>query len=241
MAKTRGGLVPATIGKAGGSPKVDCMFNPSEYKIQKSNSYSPGNNVGKSTPDKKFQQGQPATLTLKLYFDTYQDGPDAEPVTKYTDTLFALMTIEAGNGKEPPDVEFKWGTFTFKGRITQLGVNFTLFDYSGTPLRATADLTLTEKPGPAIAAQTAARGWEGQTVRKTADASIVGIAAKFSGSPANYRTIADLNNIDNPNKIPNGATIKVPTSPPAPPPPPPPNPPAPPTAPPVPQPPRRPV
>jgi hypothetical protein len=236
MAKTRGGLVPATIGKVGGSPKVDCMFNPSEYKLSKSNSYSAGNKVGKTNADKKFEQGQARQLTLKLYFDTYQDGPDAEPVTKYTDTLFALMTVEAGDGKAPPDVEFKWGTFSFKGHMLSVNVNFTLFDFAGTPLRATADLTLDEKPGNVVQAQTAGRGWEGQTVRKTADASIVGVAAKFTGNPANYRTVAEANNIDNPNKIPNGTTLKVPTNtPPPPPPPPPPGPPAPPAPPSVPR------
>jgi hypothetical protein len=208
------------------------MFNPAEYSISKSSSFSPGNNVGKTTTKNKFEQGQPRSLSLKLYFDTYQDGPDAEPVTKYTDTLFYLMSVEANDNKEPPTVEFSWGTFKFKGWLKSLRVNFTLFGIDGKPLRATADITMDEKPGDAPKAETAARAWEGASIRKTADGSITGMAAQFTGDPANYRVVAAVNNIDNPLKVKNGAIIKVPTSisvsasVSAPPPPPPPAPPS---------------
>jgi hypothetical protein len=214
MPVTRGGLTPARIGKEGGSPYVDCMFNPSEYAVNKTSSFSPGNAVGQTTANRKFEQGQPRTLTLKLYFDTYQDGPQAEPVTKYTDTLFNLMTVEANdaNQNEPPTVEFSWGEFKFKGFLKTVKVNFTLFAINGTPLRGVADITMEEKAAAAIAAQTAARGWEGNSVRKTADASITGMAAQFTGDASNYRVVAALNNIDNPLKIKNGAIIKIPTN-----------------------------
>ncbi len=212
MPTTRGGLTPARLSKEGGAPFVDCMFNPAEYSISKSSNFSPGNAVGKTAPNKKFEQGQPRSLSLKLYFDTYQDGPEAEPVTKYTDTLFALMAVETHNNKEPPTVHFTWGEFTFKGFLKTLKVSFTMFALSGTPLRATADITIEEKVAEAVAAQTAARGWEGNSVRKTADGSITGMVAQFTGDPANYRAVATLNNIDNPLKIPNGAIIKIPSS-----------------------------
>lgn len=205
MPTTRGGLAPARVSKDGGSPYVDCMFNPSEYSLSKTNSMSTGNATGTTTPDRRFQQGQPRSMTLKLYFDTYQDGPAADPVTKYTDTLFYLMSVEANDNKEPPTVEFKWGTFIFKGWIQSLKVNFTLFDIHGSPVRATADITMTEKPGDA---PTPGSNWTGTTVRKTADSSVIGVVAQFT-DPSNYRAVAAANNIDNPLKVKNGTVVKI--------------------------------
>jgi hypothetical protein len=231
MALTRGGLQAGHISKmGGGAPKVDFMFNPAEYTITKQNNYSPGNEVGRSSPDNKFHQGSPRTMNVKLYFDTYQDGPSAESVDKYVSALFKLMEVEEGDQDPPapPFVEFKWGTLTFKARLTNLSVSYTLFMPDGTPVRATATVTLAEKVDEKVVLQTAGRAWEGRTVRKTADGSIIGMAAKFTSDPANYRVIAAVNNIENPLKVKNGITIQIPPpvlpAPPAPPaiPPPPP-------------------
>jgi len=219
MAVTRSGLAPASIYKDGGSPRVDCMFNPAEYSLTKANNYSPGTDVGQTTARRQFKSGDPRSLSVKLFFDTYQDGPAAEPVTKYTDNLFAMMTVEAGGtNREPPDIIFKWGTFEFKGRLTNVQLQFTLFNKEGTPLRATATISMIERPDVIIAAQTASRAWEGRTEMIDASKSLATIAASATGDANNWRAIAEVNNIEDPKKLKSGAVVKVATSKPAEPP-----------------------
>src|SRR6266487_3321969 len=70
--------------------RIDCMFNPSELTISKSNSWQGGEAKGKNAPELRFQAGQSATLTLSLTFDSTKDG---KPVTDYTTKLLNLMKV----------------------------------------------------------------------------------------------------------------------------------------------------
>jgi len=74
---TAGKLVPARIYEVdksnkekGGGVKIICMFNPFEYTVSKSNTYSEKEGGSKDVPTIGFKQGGPQTLKLKLVFDT---------------------------------------------------------------------------------------------------------------------------------------------------------------------------
>lgn len=49
-------------------------------------------------------------------------------------------------GQRPPVVLFSWGDFSFRGVLSKLDFTIDMFDDSGNPRRATADLTLTGRP-----------------------------------------------------------------------------------------------
>ncbi len=220
MPTTRGGLVPGKIVNVTkpSQPSADFMFNPTDYTINKTNSYSPGSGgTGQTTPNVTFTQGQPRTLALSLWFDTFSDGPSAAPVTDHTAPLWAMMDVKNGDGA-PPIVEFQWGSVHFKAVITSLSEKFMLFQPDGTPVRAMVTVNLQEKPDDAAASSSAAGASAGSSaspastttaVTTSSDQPLHVIAANVTGDPANYRAIASANNIDNPLKVKNGMSLNV--------------------------------
>jgi nucleoid-associated protein YgaU len=128
--------------------RIDCLFNPSELTVSKSNSWNAGQSKGRNAPELRFQGGQSATLSLKLTFDTTREGKD---VTEYTTKLLDLMKSDPNlpgadrgrNSARPPWVEFHWGKLhSFRAIIEKLQMQFTYFASDGMPLRAKVDLTL---------------------------------------------------------------------------------------------------
>ena len=73
--------------------RIDCLFNPSELTVSKSNSWNAGQSKGRNAPELRFQGGQSATLSLNLTFDTTREGTD---VTEYTTKLLDLMKSDPG-------------------------------------------------------------------------------------------------------------------------------------------------
>ncbi|MCP4372198.1 MAG: peptidoglycan-binding protein, partial [Deltaproteobacteria bacterium] len=124
---------------------VACQFNPNEYTLMKQNKWTAkpkkGMNVGKTD----FGGGQPATLKLKLFFDTTESGGD---VRSQTNRLWDMMlvdqsTTDAKSKKgEPPQCRFQWGKGDFfTAVIKKISQKFTMFLEDGTPVRATLDVT----------------------------------------------------------------------------------------------------
>jgi len=193
--------------------KIEVLFNPKEYKISKSNSYQPAKTSGGNIPKLTFQSGQPASMSVQLFFDTYEAKKD---VRDYTDKIAALMEVkikDEGKGKKlrPPFVKFHWGqSWTFKAVVTQMNQNFTLFQKDGTPVRAIVDLTLQQiEDDKAKPAQNPTSG--GDAGRRThlvaAGETLDLIAAQELGDAGQWRRIADLNRIDNPLKLRPGSLL----------------------------------
>ena len=97
----------------GGSP-IECMFNPKEYSFSKRNQWTAGKSKGSNMPQLEFGGGQPATLQMQLFFDTYAAGKDVRK--EYTDSIWQLMmvdqTLKDPKNKKgrPPKVRFQWGS-----------------------------------------------------------------------------------------------------------------------------------
>lgn len=158
MQSTRGGLVPGTIVKltepgsttpaSGPDTAVKFMFNPFQYVISKSNTYSPQHVVGQNVPNMIFQQGGARSLTVDLFFDTY---PEALDVRTFTKPLFKMMEVEPVTNApadapqySPPTVAFIWGSVFFPGVLTSVTETFTLFLPTGIPVRADVKVSIQE-------------------------------------------------------------------------------------------------
>jgi hypothetical protein len=128
--------------------RIDCLFNPSELTIAKTNQWNPSQAPGKDAPNLEFQQGQSGTLSMTLTLDTTDTG---QPVTAHTDKLLLLMKIDSSlpgadpsnNSGRPPWCTFHWGDMhSFKAVVESLNLKFTYFSSDGVPLRAQADVSL---------------------------------------------------------------------------------------------------
>jgi hypothetical protein len=126
------------------SQYVTCQFNPEEYSLKKQNSWKEKPVKGMEVPELEFSGGKPATLKMKLFFDTTATGEDVRQT--YTDKLWDMMKLSTTNqatGKgEPPKCQFQWGSnLYFTAVIKDINQKFTMFLRDGTPVRAKLDVT----------------------------------------------------------------------------------------------------
>jgi nucleoid-associated protein YgaU len=208
------------INLEGGGTAVECLFNPKEYSFSKRNSWTPGQTKGHNMPQFEFAGGQPATLQMQLFFDTYAAGNDVRK--KYTDAIWKLMLVDSSlkdpkTGKSrPPKVRFQWGSaWSFDAVITSITQKFTLFLPDGTPVRATLDVTfqqikddaLMPKQNPTSGGVGGERVWlvnEGDT--------LAWIAYKEYGDANKWRLIADANHLTRVRRLVPGAVLEIPNA-----------------------------
>lgn len=126
---------------------VDCLFNPKEYQVQRSNNWGPADNSTKNASDLTFSGSSGAKLSLQLFFDTYlrdpKDSHTIKDVREYTDKLWKMMNIQDAlrdpktQKGRPPRVLFSWGkNWLFNAVITTMQQQYTLFTPTGMPVRA---------------------------------------------------------------------------------------------------------
>lgn len=219
MSNTRGNLVPAKIYESDESgskigPEVLCTFNPFEYTVSKTNTYSEESRNQSDVPQMTFKKAGSQTLKLALTFDTYESGED---VSLTTNKLWYYMQPKTppsgGDRKEPPSVAFLWGVFRFVAVITAMTQKFTLFQPNGTPVRAKVDVTFTQHNDVNdYPAQNPTSG--GDQILRTWDVTrgdrLDTIAAAIYGDATKWRQIAEYNNLDNPLTLQPGQTIIIP-------------------------------
>lgn len=215
MALTRGGLQPAKLINLSTGEEVQCMFNPFEYTLTKQNSWDKGPAKGKNVGRPSFKQGGSQMLKLTLQFDTLLDNSD---VRKHTDMLWKMMMVDEtkklpkSDKAAPPEVAFEWGRLYFKSVLSNMSQKFTMFNDQGTPVRCTVDVTLEQlidiedyKPqtGDAIPSVTPPKSiiqTQGDRIDNTA-------AAANNGDASHWRSVAEANNIDDPQRIPPGTSL----------------------------------
>jgi hypothetical protein len=211
-------LTKATITNLYTREKLNCLFNPTEYTVAKTNNWPAKPVVGKDVPKLDFTGGGARTMTVELMFDVFEE-PNAD-VRQHTDKLSNMTLIDQSkkNPKtkksRPPYVLFEWGeNWQFKAAITSLSIRFTLFRANGVPARALASLTLTEavdeneKPGTNPTSY-AEPGMKRRMIRPRD--TLAGIAYEEYGSANEWRQIALANRIDDPLSIEPGQIIAIP-------------------------------
>jgi hypothetical protein len=195
---------------------IVALFNPNKLVISKSVAWPDQNAAQRDTPEAQFVHGNPSTLRVELFFDTY-DTPDAvkENVTKYTQKLFHLTTVEEhGHWHRPPICRLLWGSFSqiFQGVLESLEQQFTLFMEDGLPVRATVTCNFKEWRQP----EDDERHRDAQSadlakfrVLKSGE-SLSHIAGEEYSDPGAWRAIAEANQIDDPLSLVPGRSLAVP-------------------------------
>jgi hypothetical protein len=200
-----------------GQDTIQCLFNPTEYSMTKSNQWTFKATPGTPLPPAQFGGGNPRELTLNLMLDKSLLGPD-QSVRSITDKLFKMMDpLGGGQGGAanavPPFVTFRWGSVvTFKAVCKTLTIAFQLFQPNGEPIRADVKMTLTQaevkKKGQNPTTRTSHPGMGVHTV-KDGD-SLQSIAYKAYGDATRWRSVAEANGIDNPFRLQRGTSLTLP-------------------------------
>ena len=113
-------LEKATIDILGGSKagkQIRVLFNPTEYTLDRSNTYKATSIPGLGGPLFHFINGEADTLAMELFLDDYTDPrPGGKCLRDRVDEIAALLEID-NNLHAPPIVRFVWGKLSFKAII----------------------------------------------------------------------------------------------------------------------------
>ncbi len=203
---------------------VPCLFNPKELNVEKSNQFAEVAIPGLSSPIYQFVRGNARSVTMDLFFDTYEEGTD---VRIFTDRITgwdagSMLSSLPGAAKglmdidselhAPPVCLFIWGAFLFQCIIERVSKRFTMFLPEGIPVRATLSVTLKEYQEVDI--QVKELDLHSSDLRKhwtvTQGDSLWSIAVQEYGDAADWILIAEANEIDNPRKIEPGTDLVIP-------------------------------
>lgn len=210
-----GELTKAFLTNVETNERIEFLFNPTEYSLTKANNWDAEAIIGFDVPPTEFQGGDPTTLDLELFFDTYEKQED---VRNYTDKVFALTKIsdETRQNSErgrPPRVMFNWGrVFSFQAVITELSVTYTLFLSDGTPVRASMELSLQEcDDATQMDPQNpTSQGTYGNRVHLVKPGETIDLIANMEyGDSKAWRLIADANGLDDPKNLPAGTILEI--------------------------------
>jgi hypothetical protein len=194
---------------------VEVLFNPTDYRLSKSNQFAEVAVPGLSAPLLQFGRGNAETLTMQLFFDThdsrYADGRYGadQDVRIFTARVTDMMKINSAL-HAPPICQFSWGHFNFLAVVQQADVRFTLFLPTGVPVRATVDVTFKQfYDGSNEAATNQSANFTKHYVVQPGD-TLAAIAAEKYEDPAKWRPIAEANRLDNPLSIRPGQVLVIP-------------------------------
>lgn len=212
-------LTKATLHNMDSDETIHCLFNPTEYTVAKSNPWNSKPVIGKNVPELEFTGGGPKTLTMELFFDVYEETGKND-VRDHINKLWNLTRIstKTKNTKtdrgRPPLCLFQWGpNWSFTAVVMSLSVRFTLFNQDGTPVRATANITLQqadddEKQKPTNPSSYAEPGRRRREVRLYDTLAL--IAYEEYGDPNQWRAIATENEIEDPMDLRPGRILAIP-------------------------------
>jgi hypothetical protein len=194
--------------KGSSQETVNVLFNPSEYVLQSGNQYAWQTIPGLQSPIAQFVSGEATTLTMDLFFDTYEAGTD---VRTHTSKITGLLNVDR-DLHAPPTCRFVWGSLDFKGVAEKVQQRFTMFLDSGIPVRATLNVTFRSLQTMLEQYQNVPRQSADRTKQKTLKQGeqLWMLAAEEYEDPSRWRAIAEANGIDNPRKPPVGRNLVIP-------------------------------
>ncbi len=158
----------------------------------------------------QYVRGNLRTLSMELFFDTYEKPRDQQDVRAETQRITALLE-KSPTTQAPPVLLVTWGSLQFTCVLETAKQRFIMFLADGTPVRARLTVAFKEfeqvrvevQQGLFIIPPTVRNVLEGETLSK--------LAHDYLGDAGAWRVIATLNNIDDPRRIPPGTPVLIPS------------------------------
>jgi nucleoid-associated protein YgaU len=219
----------------GAGAKLQFMLNPQKLNIRRQTKWVPPQNRSSNSAQpssaahgksgakvplghgpQQYTGSQPATLSMTVWFD--QSFESKGDITGDIDTLqnwtCPTERVENSSALNPPRLTFTWGSFHFIGHISSLGVTYKQFGSTGQPMRAQADIALTENPPVVSGNNPTSGGISGRRVHVVcAGDTLHSISYSEYGSPGSWRALAEANGIDDPLRVTPGTTLLIPPDP----------------------------
>jgi len=219
---TGGSLQKAMLRVVDGDTKtlqLAFMYNPAELTTAKSANWNRPQQKGAGSAGKpQFTGAGPQTVQMEIWFDAW-DVADAD-VTGSVKTLFEWTkptpTSITKKLPRPPVLGFEWGSnqilADLKFFLKTVNAKYVLFKPDGTPIRASATITLEEVPEDPPKQNPSSGALQSRRTRLLAEGdSLHSVAWQEYGDPALWRGLAAFNDIDDPLRVAAGTRVLVPT------------------------------
>ncbi|MEM7338668.1 MAG: LysM peptidoglycan-binding domain-containing protein [Actinomycetota bacterium] len=193
---------------------VEFQFNPETISFTQAAEFKEQSNIAGSK--RQFVGTKPVELTLKMLLDEVT-ASGASVADRIADLLAWTTPADGEDPPHPHELKFSWGQLkvagssTFKCHCKSVAVEYTLFTPGGVPVRATATVVLAGIP-PKKKGQNPTSGGV-RPVRSHIVAqgdNLAAVAFAQYGQASAWRSLAELNNIDNPFRPPVGREIILP-------------------------------
>ncbi|MFO1322801.1 MAG: LysM peptidoglycan-binding domain-containing protein [Burkholderiales bacterium] len=207
----------------------DVQYNPTELAFDKQAQFAEIAIPGLDAPLQQFVRGNAEKLTLELFCDTTDQGIGigARSVTTETDKLYQLVKIVPAL-HAPPVVTFYWNDQfpgnnlgaawasqrrnSFTGVAESVRQRFTMFSPEGVPLRATVTVVLREfRPiEQQLRELKLSSPDRTHAHRLGAGETLSAVAGRYYDRAAQWRPIADENEIEDPRRLAFGRLLTIP-------------------------------
>lgn len=203
--------MPATLAKATllntvTNTQIAVMYNPEEYKLDQGNTFAEVGIPGLDAPPIQYVRGKARTLSMELFFDTFEEASD---VRVHTSAIIRLLD-KAPKTHAPPVLVFAFGGFSFRCVLAEVSQRCTMFLRDGTPVRATLSVRFQEYATREAGAERGLLAGPPTLHTVAAGQTLSELAGAMLGDPARWREIADANGIDDPFGLPAGASLLIP-------------------------------
>jgi hypothetical protein len=211
-------LVCAPDNLPAGPSEIECMFNPTEYRLTQTLNVARNQSAAKEGGTPQFSGTNAMTLTTQLFFDDFA-SMQGDVTPKITTLLSWTKPTQSSLDKQrpcPPMVSFRWGGNTqldhFSGYLKSVAVNYTIFRKDGTPVQAKVDITIEGKAETIGGQNPTSHSINSRRVQTTVEGdTLQSVAYRELGKAAYWRAIAELNGIDDPQQVPAGTVLLIPT------------------------------
>lgn len=195
--------------------RLDFQFNPKELTLGKAADWKRQTVKGSNTPGAPQYQGpQPSKLTLELFFDASasQDGSVVTKVERLFKCCIPTRPSQQNEKASPPWVRLRWGQLTsFLAYVSNVQAKYTLFTAAGLPIRAVCTATLEELSGEPPKQNPTSGGLVPRRRHVVVEGdTLAGIAYREYGSAGLWRSVAQVNDIDDPRRLRAGTHLLLP-------------------------------
>jgi len=194
-------------------------LNPETYNLNLKVEYEKKKSKGSQGTNPKYTGTKPKELKMDFILDGtgtaegYHSSLIGKTVPVQIEKLLAVVYSVNGNTHVPNRLKVNWGEeLVFDCVMTDLSVNYTLFDRNGSPLRAKLSITFLGHKEPTIRVKETDNkspdlthvfvlGGEETLTRRTVD---------IYGGPEFYRQVAAANDLTSFRNVPEGTSIVYP-------------------------------
>ena len=227
--KTRMTLASCTVdagkvtARTGEDDVFTVMINPASLKIDHEVKLVDGQSMGGTGSELKFSVMNPRRLSFDLVLDGtgVVEFPLALPVLgnkepigveKEIEKLKKIVLFYDGDKHEPNVVKIVWGTYSFEGRLSSFGEEYSMFKPNGNLLRARVSLSFCEF----MTREEESRSKDNQSPDMThliefaAGDTLPGLCRRIYGDEAWYLEVARINGLVDFRNIPSGTKLRFP-------------------------------